>query len=39
LGAASYKVYRSGSSGGTYSEVGTSTSASFTDTDLSADTI
>jgi hypothetical protein len=37
-GAASYKVYRSGTSGGTYSLVGSPASNTYTDTGLSANT-
>jgi fibronectin type 3 domain-containing protein len=37
-GAASYKVYRSGSATGTFVEIGTSSTVSYTDTGLSAAT-
>jgi len=37
-GATGYKVYRSASSSGAYSQVGTPTSASYTDTGLAANT-
>jgi len=37
-GATSYVVYRSTSSGGTYSQVGTATGTSYTDTGLTANT-
>ncbi|MDR1220584.1 MAG: fibronectin type III domain-containing protein [Treponema sp.] len=37
-GATSYKVYRSGSSSGTYTQVGSPSSASYTDTGLSSST-
>jgi hypothetical protein len=38
LSAGSYKVYRSGSAGGTYTEVGTANTAAYTDTGLSPET-
>jgi fibronectin type 3 domain-containing protein len=38
-GASSYTVYRSGSSGGTYTSVGTSSTSSYTNTGLNAGTI